>query len=132
MRGARRVGWRGLALLALLLAGCGKQEATAVMGRVTFQGQPLTDGAIVFAPDPDRNGAEELAIGLIQPDGRYQLRTAKGPVVAAGWYRITIISGGDPRLGGWPILPPHLRDPAQSGLKRQIKRGGNQEFDFAL
>jgi hypothetical protein len=55
-----------------LLAGCGSgRPVTApVRGTVTFHGQPVTTGRIVFYPAEGRP-----AMGDVGPDGTYELRT---------------------------------------------------------
>ena len=80
----------------LLLAGCllglaatsctsGPQLGN-VSGRVTVGGKPVTSGTIMFHPD-----AGPTAVGAIQPDGAYTLRTIKpGDGAVVGSHRVTI------------------------------------------
>jgi hypothetical protein len=65
--------------LLLPFAGCGSSSAPKgaptlpVKGTVTYKGQPLTKGRVVFEPD----GAGKEAYGEIQPDGSFVLSTYK-------------------------------------------------------
>jgi hypothetical protein len=62
----------------LSFAGCGSSSPKGaptlpVKGKVTYKGQPLTKGRVVFEPD----GAGKEAYGDIQPDGSFVLSTYK-------------------------------------------------------
>ncbi|HZZ81761.1 MAG TPA: hypothetical protein VFE62_24885 [Gemmataceae bacterium] len=61
------------ALLPILLVGCGENLAP-VSGKVTYQGEPVKGGTLIFSPVADgsnRPGAPASA--TIQSDGTYQL-----------------------------------------------------------
>jgi len=81
----------GLFLLAacfLLCNGCGpsRPKTAPVTGRITFEGDPVTAGKIVFYPEEGR-----AAIGSIAADGTYRLTTFDpddGAVL--GNHRVTI------------------------------------------
>lgn len=71
-----------------LLAGCGdgRPERVPVTGRVTYQGEPVTNGTIYFWPD---DGPQ--ARGNIAPDGSYRLRTfEKSDGAVLGRHTVTI------------------------------------------
>src|SRR5262245_38511749 len=96
--------------LALLLAtGCGPRSGNrvAVSGTVTFDGQPVDGGAIVFLPQGD--GASDRArSGSGIEAGKYAIPAEKGP--APGKYRVEIRW---PRPTGKQIPsddPPNLMD----------------------
>lgn len=82
--------------LAVLVAGpcwgCGSGNGTPVAlipvkGKVTYKGQPLTKGLVVFEPD----GYGRMASGQLQSDGTFELSTLKpGDGVVAGEHRISI------------------------------------------
>ncbi|WP_439630851.1 hypothetical protein [Gemmata sp.] len=83
MRVLTRIGVAGVALLA---AACGREPAYApVSGRVTLDGKPLADAAVVF--QPTGRGRDDAggygSSGKTDKDGRFTLRVA-GPVEAAG------------------------------------------------
>jgi hypothetical protein len=69
-------------LLAIL--GCSKQDRTAVSGTVTFDGQPLPAGQIVFEP----TSAGRLGIAQIA-NGSYSMPAAQGPTPGKYVVRIT-------------------------------------------
>ena len=61
-----------LLLLALVTVGCGPSRPATypVTGKVTYQGQPVTQGTITFYPEEGRS-----SMAKIQPDGSYALTT---------------------------------------------------------
>jgi len=124
-----------------LLVGCGQtpREPTGVVGKVTYRGQPLALGTIVFTPDPER-GAAGPPVGVeIQPDGAYRLPPKDTPPLAAGWYRVTVAAvqltpaaPGQPYGAGRSLLPAHYRDPDRSGLMCEIRPGIANAINFNL
>src|SRR5262245_23845942 len=82
----------GAAVVALP-GGCSRKPPPApatVAGKVTFQGQPLSGGLVVFSPDPDRGGNGKPARGEIAADGTYQLKLGDDSMIPAGWYRVAV------------------------------------------
>lgn len=79
-----------LALLAAvaLVAGCDSGPPTSpVHGKVTYQGKPVTTGAVTFYP----TAGGRPAVGSIQSDGTYTLaRKVPGDDVELGDYNVTI------------------------------------------
>ena len=77
-----------LLVLALLLAGCGK-EHLPIKGRVTFDGTPVDGGVILFVPEPDASGKPSSAsTGGKIIAGEYTLDGERGPF--PGRYRVLI------------------------------------------
>jgi hypothetical protein len=75
-----------LAAFLLLAAGCGgAPDPAAVSGSVSFQGQPVGDGAIRFVP---RNGTPGGGIGAVIQNGRYQVPIEER--LASGQYYVAI------------------------------------------
>jgi hypothetical protein len=109
-------GWlRSLLIGGLLVvsAGCGKSGdgRSSVTGKVTYDGQPLTNGQVVFEP-----GAQgRMAIGQVV-DGRYTIAAERGPT--AGDYTVKITSSrptGEMAKGG-PTSGDALREVHQQFL----------------
>ena len=71
----------------LVAVGCGSRYYP-VQGKVTLEdGKPLTKGMVVF----ENTDGTEMARGMIQTDGRYQLSTGKpGDGVKPGRYRVLV------------------------------------------
>ncbi len=140
----RRVAAAVAAALSLaVLAGCGEgfPDTVRVRGKVTYQGEPLSEGTIAFHPAGPRG--EQLyrpAVGVIA-DGAYQLQSFRhGDGVMPGEYAVVIESyeGGptaeDPdRPQNW-LIPRKYGNPATSGLTATIPAGasGWLEVDFDL
>jgi hypothetical protein len=74
----------------VVLSGCGKSNVQ-VSGRVTYKGQPVTGGALVFSPvtaGKDQEPGKPVA-GVINGDGSFALATSKGTGAQAGKHRVT-------------------------------------------
>ncbi len=133
--GLGRCSWAKLLVLvglAGVLAGCSGREAS-VSGQVTFEGQPVTAGMVIF--QPQQGGA--AAYGPIQPDGSYQLATGSGLGLSAGEYVVLIdgtgevppeaaseaVEGEQMEATGHNPLPGQYADPKRSPLKATVQAG---------
>ena len=122
------------AALVGLPGGCSRKAAPAaatVRGKVTFQGQPLAEGLIVFSPDSERGGNGKPARGDLGPDGRFQLTLAGESTIPAGWYRVAI-APAPAELLKQPRFPPQLARPDKSDLVREVKAGQENVFEFTV
>jgi hypothetical protein len=134
----------GITIALLVGAGChGRPEPrAAVHGRITYKGDPLCAGVIVFVPDTSRGFRGPLAHAEIHADGRYALQTgdAAGAGAGAGWYRVTVAAVAAPPalLDGhrYPIplslLPERYRSVDLSGLTCEVKAEQDNTIDFNL
>jgi hypothetical protein len=62
------------------LGGCGDRVGRAeIEGRVTWEGNPVPTGQLVFEPDPDRGGKGPAGVATIR-DGRYRTDPGFGAV----------------------------------------------------
>jgi hypothetical protein len=124
------------ALLALL--GCSGPPRTTVSGKVTFDGQPLASGQIVFEPQ----GTGRLGIAQISA-GAYTMPAEHGPTAGAYVVRITANRpSGRKTKAGLGANGPSLVDrheqflPAkyneQSELKAEVSGEGQIARDFIL
>jgi hypothetical protein len=121
-------------VLAAALAGCGKERG-GVSGKVTLQGQPVSEGEVQFY---DREWGAFMTAKL-NADGSYVVRTADGPGLWVGTYQVAIVPAReDPPLGSTappapkPFkVPPKYWDPKTSGLKITVE-DSNRPFDFDL
>lgn len=75
MNKARRWIWLGLGLVFVSIAGCGEPSPVGVSGEVTFDGQPLPDGIVVFEPTPGSD-AQRRDASIV--DGRFTLPDEEG------------------------------------------------------
>lgn len=126
------------AALVCLPCGCGQKavpDVATVRGKVTFQGEPLADGIIVFSPDPERGASGKPARGDIAADGTYQLSLGGESAIPPGWYRVAIAPS--PEIGpasriDAPRFPIRLGRPDRSNLLREVKAGQENHFEFAV
>jgi hypothetical protein len=127
--------WRFLPVLSIVLfLGCGEnsQAPVPIRGKVTYRGQPVQNGTIVFTPDPRKGQVGAMAIGEIQPDGTYSLRNGKAFGAPPGYYRITVAAVLGSPYSTQTSLPDKYRDPELSGLVYEIKAGLAQTVDLKL
>jgi hypothetical protein len=118
--------------------GCSRKAATrpaTVTGKVSFQGEPLAGGLIVFAPDPDRGGAGKPARGELNPDGTFRLALGGEAAIPPGWYRVAIAPAPLYAPGSlrdrYPF-PLALARPDRSTIVREVKAGQENHFEFSI
>jgi len=130
-----------LALGAAFIAvpgGCSRKNAPApatVRGKVTFLGEPLADGLIVFAPDPDRGATGKPAQGELNAEGVFRLSQAGEATIAPGWYRVAIAPAPQYAPGSLRDrvpFPVDLSRPDRSKIVREVKAAQENVFEFTI
>lgn len=117
--------------LFLLTIGCGGPPSGQVSGKVTFKGERLTLGSIIFMPETPNS---PYAQAEIAPDGSYVAMTDEnGENIPLGIYRVMISAVKDmgPESPVEPLLPLKYSSDSQSGLSVNVQEGINTA-DFAL
>ena len=118
------------AAIALLVWPSGEPpKPVAVAGRVTWRGNPVSGGTIVFAPDYRKGHTGGLGMAVIDYQGHYEIQTDGQPGLKPGWYAVTVAPPGAASPSGWPYK---YHPPESSGLTCEVKPGGNPAFDFNL
>jgi hypothetical protein len=126
----------GLVIAVAFLAGCSQgPEMGQVSGKVTFQGQPVTEGSITFLNLAEGGSAG----GDLKPDGTYTVLGGASP----GEYTVVVnppveIVDTDPGKSppapmekNMPNIPLKYRMLGTSTLKTTIKAGPNTcDFDM--
>lgn len=144
-------------LLLLLTAssvwiGCGGPArldgVIAATGVVTYQGQPVADATVVFAPQ----GPGRAACGRTDAHGRFQLTTlVSGDGLMPGKYQVTVSKtevagamteeesqayfqkhGKPPKVTTKETLPAKYKTAATSGLTAEVTSGGKNDFTLDL
>ena len=126
----------GLALLFLLMPGCGSGEAYhPISGTVLLNDQPLKKGVITLFP----TGAGTTVGGEII-DGKFTLPRDRGPT--PGKYRVEIVAFKPSGKKEFDVdlnsqvdvevqyLPPKYN--TKSELECKVEQGGKNEFEFKL
>jgi len=122
--------------LSLAVAGCSNAPATGeIRGKVTFKGQPVTEGTVTFLNLTDGGGGE----GQIEQDGRYAVMGA----IPVGEYVVEIKplmhmvdtdpgkSPPAPMEKPAPNIPRKYRMQGSTPLKEAVKSGQNEiNFDM--
>lgn len=126
-----------LAALCLVQAGCKPQEKLGrIGGKVTFQGQPVSEGIVVFS-----SAAKGVNMNAtLKPDGCYEIIMAKGAGLPLGDYKVcvspppTFFDIGQPasaQVKEYPNIPKKYHGLETSGLTMTIQDGQNQ-FDIDM
>lgn len=99
----------GIWALSLLVTGCGKSEfeRQPISGKITFNGQPVTSGFIVFEPDAVKGNKGPQGYSSIV-HGTYETgRDGKGTVLGPVKVRIvSLASDSSGEDAGVPPFPP--------------------------
>ncbi len=137
-------------LLVSLSVGCGEnlnRSATApVSGIVTFDGQPLASGTIIFETAGSRPASGVIKEGAILNVTTYKFNDG----VPVGLHKISItatetekkavmanpgeMTAFDPNYmgGGNSLIPPKYNNPTTSGLTAKIKSGTENVIQLKL
>jgi hypothetical protein len=96
-----------VALALVTTIGCGgaARDRVAVSGAVTFDGQPLSTGQVVFEP----RAQGRMAIAQLV-DGRYSIAAQRGPTAGEYIVRITASRTTGEKATGGPTSGNELRD----------------------
>jgi len=135
---------RPLFLLPLLLplaAGCGGPYKTAsVSGRVTLNGKPLANAAVLFQPVATQGDNEPGpgSTGVTDADGHYTLtligKKGKGAIIGKHKVRITkMAQESDPSDDRPPpFQQPSARRNRETQLEFDVPAGGTDAANFSL
>ena len=140
----RTTWWLGrsvpFALLGVALGCGGPKPLLPVSGKVTYRGQPLPGGTIVFTPDAKHGERGPIAVAEIARDGTYSLHTGKAFGAQPGVYRVTVaaVSSAGAAPPGQPfhipqsLVPEKYRDPELSQLTSKIEPDRANVVDIDL
>lgn len=131
----------GVALL-LVTAGCGSDAeqitTVPVQGRVTWEGEPVTNGTVIFVPA----GGGPPAEGVLDSAGNYQLTTAGNSGAVPGPHKVMITSSNgqdpsampedEPDIIESPLPPEYGISSETSGLTATVSETGENQIDFHL
>jgi hypothetical protein len=90
-------------------AGCGPGNGLTmgrVSGQVTYKGEPVEVGEVLFVPDSEKGNNGVPSMGVIGKDGRYTMSTQDaGDGVIAGFQKVGI-RALEPEQGAQTEVPP--------------------------
>jgi len=127
----------GAAFIALP-GGCSRKTAPSpatVRGKVTYEGEPLAGGLIVFAPDPERGASGKHAQSELAADGSFQLSQAGESSIQPGWYRVAIAPAPQFTPGSLRDripFPLDLSRPDRSKVVREVRAAQENVFEFTI
>jgi hypothetical protein len=131
----------GGCLACLMLPGCGRRAdlppVAKVSGVVTLDGKPLSRGTIQFVPDASKGTAGPTAVGTIDPQGHYRLKTAGVEGAIVGFHKVGVYAlqqqpEDETAPPPPPLIPPRYFNPETSGLWAEVRAGQDNELDFPL
>jgi hypothetical protein len=141
MRYQKLARWALLLLGLVVVLGCsGEEQRIVVTGTVTFDGQPIDNGTVLFIPEGDSGSQTRPKFGTQIVNGKYAFEPNFGPV--PGKYKVTItwdkktgrkISTGDliDTEETAQVLPPKYNSEEETVLQVTVSRRENKH-DFAL
>jgi hypothetical protein len=98
-----------MSAVALTLAGCGPGNGLTmglVSGQVTYKGEPVEVGEVLFVPDSEKGNSGVPSMGVIGKDGRYTMSTQEaGDGVIAGFQKVGV-RALEPEQGAQTEVPP--------------------------
>ena len=135
-----------LSVFCLFIAGCGGALSDAptlakVVGTVTLDGEPLTNGAVQFIPDASQGTTGRMALGAIQENGNFELMTSKaGDGAQVGFHLVAVECFGsldfDPNnpVAQEPksLIPKRYMNPKTSTFVAEVKANEKNAFTFEL
>jgi hypothetical protein len=110
---------RTICLVAIVAVGCGDGsdlEIYPVRGKITFDGQPLVEESttVLFQPDVAKgNDAPFPAIGTVDGEGSYTLKTNGKDGASPGWYKVVVTALAD--------TPQHATKPSDAKVRPVAK-----------
>ena len=118
-------------ILAVAALGCSHGEVRGrIVGKVTFQGQPVPEGRIFFS-----NGSRGINMGAkLKEDGSYEVLTAQGAGLPLGDYLVWVtppppvpapIGAAPQPAKSYDNIPLKYRTGKTSGLTFTAKEGEN-------
>lgn len=124
-----------LATLALLASGCGSGDGGPakykVSGAVTFNGEPVKEGQIIFTPTESGAGPEAGSI----KDGRYSVQSKGGKqkVTIEASREVPGMTQSDFKGGTVPVKEGYIPEKYNKNteLTAEVKKGGGT-VDFKL
>tara|TARA_R110002111_G_scaffold258083_1_gene326814 strand:- start:45297 stop:45740 length:444 start_codon:yes stop_codon:yes gene_type:complete len=106
----RRVAGFLILLTATLFSGCGPAESGpsrySISGKVTYKGQPVPYGEVMFEPNGKKGNSGPAVIAVIE-QGTYKTESNKGTVGGAMIVRISGLDGKIPDNEDEAAMNPH-------------------------
>lgn len=128
-------------LACLILPGCRRRPdlppVAKVSGVVTLDGKPLPRGTIQFVPDASKGTEGPTAVGTIDSEGHYRLKTAGVEGAIVGFHKVGVYAlkqepADETAPPPPPLIPPKYFNPETSGLRAEVIAGQENEIDFPL
>lgn len=116
------------------LFGCGggnSLDLAPVTGKVTFRGEPLDHGTVVFFPTGNTKGPQ--ALGEIQPDGSFTMKTVGKAGAVVGKHKVTVqcrrvvtLEEAKDLVVGELLIPKQYTQHDSTSLKINVEKGGSE------
>ena len=133
--------WISCLLLVLMTSCTGKESENPptykVVGKVTYQGKPVSDATLIFKKLDQSRGA----VGETDSDGQFRLTTySLDDGAPSGDYQVSIMCYEKPKLNASEAemyhlknkLPAKFEDPKKSGLTAKVAENNQNVVNFEL
>ncbi|HWL09281.1 MAG TPA: hypothetical protein VNQ76_12815 [Planctomicrobium sp.] len=101
--------WIALGIVLAGVSGCGKSDPfdrASLTGTVTFDGELVPYGEILFTPDTAKGNSGPSVVAPIRSDGTYQTQSTRGAIAGPAVAKIvayeshpdTVSGGGSPKV----------------------------------
>ena len=151
MIGNSHLPWRWMVVIlifelsvGIVATGCSKKarELAPLHGKVTCRGKPLSFGTVGL-----QSGCGQGAVGIIQPDGTFQMETrgeGPGTVVGKNAVRVTCFERQNPAMAAKPapagveaslgklLIPRKYTSYSTSGITVDVRSGSNEPLVLNL
>jgi len=122
-------------IAVVVLAGCGPggPSLIPVEGKITADNEPLAKGSLAFHPDAAKGNASKKTGAADIKDGSYKLYTDGRPGAPAGWYKVTVVSAGEPdntkpEAPVKSLVAPRYADSKLTDQYIEVKAGGSYDL----
>jgi hypothetical protein len=131
----RRSAARWLVVAAVVLAGGCGSDLPQVTGSVTYRGQPVAEGKVVFHPI----GIGVVGYGALQSDGTFAVQTGSAAGLPEGDYKVTVVATRvtpSSQPGGVPtfehLIPERYGRAQDTDLQVKVTADGENDFPLEL
>jgi hypothetical protein len=138
----------GMALLVLVVAGCGKPPMQEVQGTLTLNGKPIGNCKVGFFPDTEKfdTNRHGFGFGVTNDKGEFKIQHPQGEQgIWAGKYKVTLVAwidqsgkslGIDTKpsevSGGVRNLFPDIYEAPSTTPERAVVKRGENTFNFDI
>lgn len=129
-----RIAFIACAVTFISVLGCGGFATNSVAGKVTLNGEALSQGTVTLIPESSEFPAPSNPVGAIQEDGSFLISTAKLVGAPPGEYKVVVASTvkvdpNDEYSVTKSVIPKEYCDAATSPLRMVVP---SENYDISM